>query len=210
MADEKGRCIPASPLLIGGVARVRAASLSAVPTTDLVVRVLHLLCDGCLLQPGVLTDQIEVVAEGIGVRNLEDLLVSMLSDAFHDIAAEYATAQSADPGVAARAAQERLVAFMSDRRHFLQAALDWQVSYQAHEAVVRAYALGVEAAIESVGDAAPAHADVHDLATFIAGGSVTMLTRWVREDDDDVPREEVVNRLLSILPEWLIGHRKTE
>ena len=138
-------------------------------------------------------------------RNLDDLLVAMLSDAFRGIAVEHATSQGTDPGSAARAAQERLVAFVSDRRAFLRASLDWQVSSHAHETLVQAYAEGVQTAIESRGHAAPQHADVHDLATFIAGGSVALLTQWVREEDDDASQTVIVDRLLSVMPDWLIG-----
>jgi len=137
-------------------------------------------------------------------RNLDDLLVAMLSDAFRSIAVEYTASEGASPGSAARAAQERLVAFVSDRRAFLRASLGWQVSSRAHETVVQAYAEGVQAAIESRAHAAPQHADVHDLATFIAGGSVALLTQWIREDDDDASRAAIVDRLLSVMPDWLI------
>jgi AcrR family transcriptional regulator len=138
-------------------------------------------------------------------QNLDDLLVSMLSEAFRDIAAKRAASLRADPRSAAREAQERLVTFVSDRRAFLRASLDWRVSSRAHETVVQAYAEGVYADIEARGAAAPQRADVHDLATFIAGGAVTLLTQWIREDDDETPRDVIVDRLMSVMPEWLIG-----
>jgi AcrR family transcriptional regulator len=142
---------------------------------------------------------------------LEDLLVGMLSDAFRDIAVTYSTgshAVDADPARSARIAQEQLVAFVSDRRRFLRASLDWPVGSRAHEIIVQAYAHGVRDAIEARETAAPRGVDADDLATFLAGGAVALLTRWIREEDDDsTPKQVVVDRLLAVMPDWLVTPR---
>jgi AcrR family transcriptional regulator len=136
---------------------------------------------------------------------LDDLLVAMLSDTYHGIAATYSTADPAHPAHAARHAQEQLVAFISARRAFIRSSLDWPVSSRAHETVTQAYADGIHDAIEARRDAAPAGASIDDLATFIAGGAVAILTKWIREGDDTVPQGVIVDRLLSVMPAWLIG-----
>jgi AcrR family transcriptional regulator len=136
---------------------------------------------------------------------LDDLLVKMLSDAYEDLAATYLTTNTAHPAKAARQAQEQVVAFISDRRAFIRSSLDWPVGSRAHETIIQAYANGIHGAIEARGDAAPAGTDIDDLSLFIAGGAVTLLTRWIREGDDTVPQSAVVDRLLAVMPDWLIG-----
>ncbi|MDQ0642787.1 TetR/AcrR family transcriptional regulator [Microbacterium murale] len=136
---------------------------------------------------------------------LDDLLVAMVTEAYRDIAATYKAASVADPAGAARRAQEQLVAFISERRAFLRASLEWPVGSRAHEVITQAYAEGVRDAIVARGDAAPSGIDLDDMATFIAGGAIAMLTRWIREGDDSVPQSLLVDRLLAVLPEWLIG-----
>jgi AcrR family transcriptional regulator len=136
---------------------------------------------------------------------LDDLLVAMMSDAYRDIAVTYSTSHGAHPALAARRAQEQLVAFISARRAFFRSSLDWPVSSRAHETVTQAHADGIHDAIAARGDAAPAGVDIDDLALFIAGGVVAVLTRWIREGDDMVPESVIVDRLLSVMPSWLLG-----
>lgn len=136
---------------------------------------------------------------------LDDLLVAMVSEAFRDIATTYAAAAKKDPTQAARQAQVQLVAFIDDRRTFIRSSLDWPVSSHVHEIVTQAYADGVRDAIEARMEAAPAGTNVDDLATFIAGGAIAMLTNWVREGDESAPQSVMATRLLSVLPDWLIG-----
>lgn len=136
---------------------------------------------------------------------LDDLLVAMLSDVYREISVTYSAASAADPAGAARRAQEQLVEFVTERRAFLRASLDWPVSSRAHEVITQAYAHGVHDAILARGDAAPAGIDVDDLAVFIAGGAVAVLTRWIREGNDTVPLSVMVERLLAVMPDWLVG-----
>ncbi|MCJ1696255.1 TetR/AcrR family transcriptional regulator [Rathayibacter caricis] len=135
---------------------------------------------------------------------LDDLVVAMLSDAYHEISATYSAAGTADPEGSARRAHEMLVAFISERRAFLRASLDWPVGSRAHEVIIQAYADGVHDAIVARGDAAPAGVDVDDLAVFIAGGAVAVLTSWIREGDDSVPQSVMVDRLLAVMPDWIL------
>jgi AcrR family transcriptional regulator len=136
---------------------------------------------------------------------LDDLLVAMYSDAYRDIAATYAGATDADTGQAVRHAQEQVVAFTKERWEFARSSLDWPVSSRAHEVVIQAHADGIRAAIETRGHAVPAGIDIDDMATFIAGGIVAVLTRWIREGDETLPQSAVVDRLLAVMPRWLLG-----
>jgi AcrR family transcriptional regulator len=142
---------------------------------------------------------------------LEDLLVGMLTDAFHDISVTYSSDErqpGADPALSARNAQERLVGFVGDRRRFLRASLDWPIGSRAHEVIVQACADGMRDAIDARGDAAPQGVDADDLATFLAGGIVALLTRWIRESDEDsTPQQVIVDRLLAVMPDWLLTPR---
>jgi AcrR family transcriptional regulator len=136
---------------------------------------------------------------------LDDLVVAMLSDAYRDIAATYSDASTTDPAQAARHSTEQLVAFISERHAFLRMSLDWPVGSRAHEVIIQAYADGVHDAIDARGDAAPAGVNIDDLAVFIAGGVVAVLTRWIREEDETVPQSAIVDRLLAVMPDWLVG-----
>jgi len=136
---------------------------------------------------------------------LDDLLVAMFSAAYRDIASTYTATSALHPARAARRAQEEVVAFINERRAFIRSSLDWPVGSRAHENVTEAYAEGIRAAVQVRKDAAPAGVDVDDLSLFIAGGAVAMLTKWIREDDDTIPQDVVVDRLLSVMPAWLIG-----
>jgi AcrR family transcriptional regulator len=136
---------------------------------------------------------------------LDDLLVAMLSDAYRSISATYASASTAEPEQAARHAQEQLVAFISERRSFFRSSLDWPVGSRAHEVITQACADGLHDAIDARADAVPAGVDIDDLATFLAGGTIAMLTRWIREGDDAAPQSVMVDRLLAVMPAWLIG-----
>jgi AcrR family transcriptional regulator len=136
---------------------------------------------------------------------LDDLLVAMLSDAYRDTAAVYSAAGTADPARTTRDAQEQLVAFISERRAFLRASLDWPVGSRAHEMIIQAYADGVHDAIEARGDAVPAGLDIDDVALFIAGGVVAVLTRWIREGNETVSQSAMVDRLLAVMPDWLVA-----
>jgi AcrR family transcriptional regulator len=136
---------------------------------------------------------------------LDDLLVAMYTDAYRDIAATYSGASDADTAQAVRHAQEQVVAFTSERWAFARSSLDWPVSSRAHELVIQAHADGIRAAIHARGDAAPAGIDIDDMSTFIAGGIVAVLTRWLREGDESLPQSVVVDRLLAVIPGWLTG-----
>jgi AcrR family transcriptional regulator len=136
---------------------------------------------------------------------LDDVLVTMFSDAYRDIAATYAGASDAESVHAVRHAQEQLVAFISKRWAFVSSSLDWPVSSRANEVVIQAHSDGIRAAIQARGDAAPAGIDIDDMSTFIAGGVLAVLTRWIREGDAAVEQSVVVDRLLAVMPGWLTG-----
>jgi AcrR family transcriptional regulator len=136
---------------------------------------------------------------------LDDLVAAMLSDAYRDIAATYSAASTTDHAQAARRSQEKLVAFIRERHAFLRLSLDWPVGSRAHEVIIQAYADGVHDAIEARGDAVPAGVNIDDLAVYIAGGAVALLTRWIREEDHNAPQGLVVDRLLAVMPDWLVG-----
>lgn len=139
--------------------------------------------------------------------DLDDLAVSMLVDAFRDIGVDDVRARLArdgDPRTLARRSIERLVGHIGDRSAFYRASLEWRLSSRVHETVVAAFAAQVFATMQVLGDGVPSDADHEDIAKFIAGGAVTILAAWLREDPPS-QRERLVQRLLAVMPAWLVG-----
>lgn len=141
--------------------------------------------------------------------DLDDLAVAMLVDAFRrigtdDVAARADTVTGADAHALAAASIGRLVDHIAHRRAFYRASLEWRLTSRVHETVVSAFADQVLATMRVLGERVPAAVDQQDAARFIAGGAVSILTAWLREDRPSAP-ESLVTRLMTPMPEWLVG-----
>jgi AcrR family transcriptional regulator len=139
--------------------------------------------------------------------DLEQLAVAMLIDAFREIGTADVEARheaDADAGTIARTATHRLTAYIDHRRAFYRASLDWRVTSRVHEVVVEAYADQVRATMTAMGGAVPAGIDRDDVARFVAGGAVSLLTSWIRTVDGAAP-DAMAERLLAVMPGWLTG-----
>lgn len=158
---------------------------------------------------------INAIVRGAGVSrtafyaqfpDLEALAVAMLVDTLEDIglAPETATA-TGTPDV--RAAIHRLSTHIAGRRTFYRAALDWRLTSSVDEKIVDAYARQIREVIRSLGDAVPPQLRHDDAVLFIAGGMVTLVTRWLRDSDVEpwADPQVLTDRLLSVVPGWLTG-----
>lgn len=139
--------------------------------------------------------------------DLDELAVAMLVDAFREIGLDDVHARTAvadDRRRLATASNQRLVAHIAARYAFYRASLDWRLSGRVHETVIAAYADQVTATMRALGDRVPAGTDPVDTARFIAGGAIALLTAWLRQEAPE-QQERIVQRLLAVMPEWLVG-----
>jgi AcrR family transcriptional regulator len=154
---------------------------------------------------------INAIVRGAGVSrtafyaqfpDLEALAVAMLVDTLEDLGLAPATA-TGTPDL--RAAFHRLSTHIAGRRTFYRAALDWRLTSSVDEKIVDAYARQIREVIRSLGDAVPPQLRHDDAVLFIAGGMVTLVTRWLRDSDAE-PYDDpqvLTDRLLSVVPGWL-------
>ena len=156
---------------------------------------------------------INAIVRGAGVSrtafyaqfpDLEALAVAMLVDTLEDLGLAPATA-TGTPDV--RAAFHRLSTHIAGRRTFYRAALDWRLTSSVDEKIVDAYARQIREVIRSLGDAVPPQLRHDDAVLFIAGGMVTLVTRWLRDSDAEpyADPQTLTDRLLSVVPGWLTG-----
>lgn len=104
----------------------------------------------------------------------------------------------------AEASQLALARFVQAHRGFFRATLGWRLSSRVQERVVAAHAAQVAETLRVMGPAVPPHIDRAAFSSFLAGGSVALLTQWLREADP-IPPEAMAERLLSAMPDWLVG-----
>ncbi|APX31787.1 hypothetical protein BH708_02595 [Brachybacterium sp. P6-10-X1] len=146
---------------------------------------------------------------------LEDLAEQMLEQRFAligetdraDRRAALASAASdpqADLRRPAEASQLALARFVDIHRAFLRASLDWRLTSRVREGVISAHATQVRESLRLMGPRVPPHLDHEAFCLMIAGGTVALLTAWLRENDPTTP-EAMAQRLLSTMPEWFVG-----
>lgn len=139
--------------------------------------------------------------------DLDELAVSMLVDTFRDIGLDDLRARAdadVDPRTLATASTRRLVAHIGARSAFYRASLDWRLSGRVHESVVAAYAQQVLATMQTLDHPGVPRANADDTALFIAGGAIAVLTAWLR-DDAPAGQDAMAERLVAVMPEWLVG-----
>lgn len=146
---------------------------------------------------------------------LEDLAEQMLEARFAQIGEAdrkdrrealdaAASSPQADLRRPAEDSQLALARFVQDHRGFFRASLEWRLASRVHERVVEAHAAQIAETLRVMGPAVPPHIDHTAFSLFLAGGSVALLTDWLREPDP-IPPDAMAERLLSTMPEWLVG-----
>ncbi|WP_369141194.1 TetR/AcrR family transcriptional regulator [Modestobacter versicolor] len=138
--------------------------------------------------------------------DLEALAVAMLVDTLEDLGIAPATPTATGPPDV-RAAIHRLSSHIASRRTFYRAALDWRLTSTVDEKIVDAYARQIREVIRLLGDAVPPELRHDDAALFIAGGMVSLVTRWLRDSDAEpyADPQVLTDRLLSVVPGRLTG-----
>jgi AcrR family transcriptional regulator len=103
---------------------------------------------------------------------------------------------------AARIGYRRLIAHMVEHYPLYSSVLELPPTRTAHNAIVGAYAGQIVQSIEAL-DSVPAGVDPELVATYVAGGALTLIGAWMNgqfEASDDA----LVEQLTSLFPTWLI------
>ncbi|WP_345377137.1 TetR/AcrR family transcriptional regulator [Frondihabitans cladoniiphilus] len=135
---------------------------------------------------------------------IDELALTMLARAFDEIGSgdlALRQARGMTGAAAARAALDRLTQHLDEHRGLYVSVFGLPATSQAFGQAVTLYA---EHAMETFAllTGVPAGLDLPTVATYIAGGTLTVLSAWLRSDAP-APREEVVALLFAQLPAWL-------
>nr|WP_277925318.1 TetR/AcrR family transcriptional regulator [Sediminivirga luteola] len=141
--------------------------------------------------------------------DLDSLAIALLTDAFNEIGAADLRNREGDHDrrSAARVAARALTEHIDAHRAFYRASLEWKVGSVVHETVAAAFARHArDSLLLYPEDTTPEEwsAQSHDLATYIGGGCLALLTSWLREDPPCTP-EAMTERLLAVMPRRLVG-----
>lgn len=132
-------------------------------------------------------------------RGLDELAHALASDAFASIAhAWIADEHSAVDAMVA--SQRRLVAHFAENRWFYKSVAGMPVSKDGYLAAVRAMAGVIEIGLAPYPQAVPVEAT----ARYIAGAAYGLIDAWLT-GEIDVTDEQLVDRLVCMLPNWFSG-----
>jgi AcrR family transcriptional regulator len=131
--------------------------------------------------------------------SLDDLAVALLRREFSSV--DSPGSSDSNPGSGLREGYTRLVHHFSQRESIYSYALGLPLSRRAFDDVIAAYADQVLASF----DPPASEADgirARLAATYVAGGTVSLLSAWVA-DHHDISAEQLVDELVALLPPWL-------
>jgi AcrR family transcriptional regulator len=131
--------------------------------------------------------------------SLDDLAVALLRQEFASVALR--SAGSSVPVDGLRESYTRLVQHFAQRDSIYSYALGLPLSRRAFDDVIAGYAEQVLASFDaplSEADAIRARLT----ATYVAGGTVSLLSAWVA-DHLDISADQLVDELIALLPPWL-------
>lgn len=132
-------------------------------------------------------------------RGLDELALVLTGEAFASIAQCW-FAQEHDRADAMLVSQRRLVAHFAQNRRFYRTVASMPVSKEGYLATVRAMASVIEISIAEQPLAAPVEAT----ARYIAGAAYGLIDAWLT-GEVDITDEQLVDRLVSLLPTWMSG-----
>jgi len=103
---------------------------------------------------------------------------------------------------AARLGYARLVGHMLENFPLYSSVAELPLTRSAFDQIVDAYASRM---LQSVfeGEVVPPQVDADLVTTYVAGGALTLISAWMR-GHIDVSDDELVDQLVTLLPEWLI------
>ncbi|MBF4632986.1 TetR/AcrR family transcriptional regulator [Agreia pratensis] len=131
--------------------------------------------------------------------SLDDLAVALLRQEFASVAAP--NPGEPNPAASLRESYTRLVQHFAQRESLYSHALGLPLSQRAFDEVIAAYAEQVLASFSAPTSGAGA-IRARLAATYVAGGTVSLLSAWV-SDHHDISEDELVDELIALLPPWL-------
>lgn len=143
---------------------------------------------------------------------LDELATAMLTDTFREIgvdaAAERASGNSG-ADVAAKRDAARLIYHLDTRRSFYKAMDGWKVGARSYDVLTTVFAEQIVQSMDVMGDVIPKNINRSDAALYIAGGVVSLAMAWIRDPAPCTPTE-MTDRLLALMPLWLVGHEPSQ
>lgn len=135
--------------------------------------------------------------------NLDELAVDFLREQFAEIATSGLEAPSgASRKPAVRAGYRRLIGHIVGNYPLYSTVLDLPLTRGAFDAVVEAYSSRLLSSIVQLAQV-PAGVNAHLVTTYVAGGTLTTISAWMR-GDIDLSDDEMVEHLVALLPDWLL------
>ena len=131
--------------------------------------------------------------------SLDDLAVALLRQELASVAAP--NPDEPDSAASLRESYTRLVQHFAQRESLYSHALGLPLSRRAFDEVIAAYAEQVLASFDAPASGAPA-IRARLAATYVAGGTVSLLSAWIA-DHHDISEDELVDQLIDLLPSWL-------
>jgi AcrR family transcriptional regulator len=128
--------------------------------------------------------------------SLDDLAVALLRQEF----ASVALPGPRSPG-GLRESYTRLVQHFAQRESIYSYALGLPLSRRAFDDVIAGYAEQVLASFDEPASEADA-IRARRAATYVAGGTVSLLSAWVA-NHHDISADQLVDELIALLPPWL-------
>ncbi|MDH6236975.1 TetR/AcrR family transcriptional regulator [Cryobacterium sp. CG_9.6] len=103
----------------------------------------------------------------------------------------------------ARRGYTRLVGHMLENFPLYSTVAELPLTRSAFDQIVDAYASRM---LESIfeGEDVPPQVDAELVTTYVAGGALTLISAWMR-GHIDVSDDELVDQLVTLLPEWLMA-----
>jgi len=137
--------------------------------------------------------------------SLDILAAELLRVQFAQISADGLNLRGDDPSEgrsAARVGYARLVGHMLENFPLYSSVAELPLTRSAFDQIVDAYASRM---LQSVfeGEVVPPQVDAELVTTYVAGGALTLISAWMR-GHIDVSDDELVDQLVTLLPEWLI------
>jgi AcrR family transcriptional regulator len=104
---------------------------------------------------------------------------------------------------AARIGYSRLIEHMVENFPLYSTALELPLTRNAFDEIVEAYAVQLLESIVAL-DNAPAGVDTELTTIYVAGGAMALISAWMR-GRVEVSDDELVERLVDLLPTWLLS-----
>jgi AcrR family transcriptional regulator len=136
--------------------------------------------------------------------SVDEVAVALLGTVFADMGEAGAALRRDDSvsgAVYARIGYARLVAHLLEHFAFYTSALGLPFTRRAYDDSVAAYARQLVSSAAQLSPA-PEELDVSAVATYVGGGTLTLISAWIH-GDIDLSDDELVDQLVVLLPPWL-------